>query len=138
MPEQDGQQKQQAPTYNPSKTQKERLKFFYDERDMMIRLRDDSYVQFNDRTLKEFIDDSEKRLNAYVLDKASQGKEDWQGKFATPADADKAKALLAATARDIPDMHFGAVNMEDQYDHLAADVAKNLVRHSYNQGNPQE
>src|SRR3990167_1146106 len=73
MPEQDGQQKQQAPTYNPSKTQKERLKFFYDERDMMIRLRDDSYVQFNDRTLKEFIDDSEKRLNAYVLDKASQG-----------------------------------------------------------------
>ena len=58
MPEQDGQQKQQAPTYNPSKTQKERLKFFYDERDMMIRLRDDSYVQFNDRTLKEFIDDS--------------------------------------------------------------------------------
>ena len=126
------------PVYEPTAEQKERIKFVYDERHDMIVKRDEPYVQFNDRTLKEFIDDSEKRLNAYVLDKASQGKEEWQANFATRAYANKSKALLAATARDIPDMHFKAVNDQDQFDHFAADIGKNLVRHSYYQGNPQE
>lgn len=124
--------------YAPTEEQKKRLQFVYDERADMILKRNQTYVQFNDRTLKEFIDDSEKRLNAYVLDKASQGKEDWQANFATRAYANKAKALLAATARDIPEMYFKAVNDADQFDHFAADIGKNLVRHSYNQGNPQE
>lgn len=124
--------------WNPSKEQKARIEFLYKERREMVTKRDQTYIQFNDRTLKEFIDDSEKRLNAYVLDNASQGKEDWQANFATRAYANKAKALLAATARDIPDMHFKAVNEDDRYDHFGADVSKNLVRHSYYQGNPQE
>lgn len=129
---------EQKRVWDPQPEQKARIKTVYDKRAEMITVRNQPYVQFNDRTLKEFIDDSEKRMNAYVLDKTSQGKEDWQANFATRAYANKAKALLAATARDIPDMRFNAVNMEDQYDHFAADIAKNLVRHSYNQGNPQE
>ena len=131
-------QEEQKPEYAPSAEQKERIKFVYDERADMIVKRDQPYVQFNDRTLKDFIDDSEKRLNAYVLDKASQGKEEWQANFATRAYANKAKALLAATARDIPGMHFKAVNDKDQFDHFASDIGENLVRHSYYQGNPQE
>lgn len=126
------------PAYNPSDDQKKRIKFVYEKRADMITLRNQNYVQFNDRTLKDFIDDSEKRLNAYVLSKAEQGKEEWQANFATRAYANKAKALLAATARDIPDMRIKAVNDEDRFDHFAADISKNLVRHSYNQGNPQE
>jgi len=131
-------QQAQVPTWSPTEAQKKRIKFVYDERAYMVKKRDEPYVQFNDRTLREFIDDSEKRLNAYVLDKASQGKEEWQANFATRAYANKAKALLAATARDIPDMHFKAVNADDRFDHFAADTMKNLVRHSYYQGNPQE
>ena len=139
MPQEDLENKEeQGPVYNPSEEQKARIKFVYDERDEMIKKRDDSYVQFNDRNLKEFIDDSEKRLNAYVLDRASSGKEEWQANFATRAYANKAKALLAATARDIPEMHFKAVNAQNEYNHFAADIMNNLVRHSYNQGNPQE
>ena len=124
--------------WNPSDQQKARIKFVYDERKLMIDVRNQTYVQFNDRTLKDFLDDSEKRLNAYVLDKASQGKEEWQANFATRAYANKAKALLAATARDIPGMHIKAVNDADQFDHFAADISNNLLRHSFNQGNPQE
>jgi len=126
------------PKWDPGEKQKKRIKFLYDERAEMIKNRDKPYVQFNDRTLKEFIDDSEKRLNAYVLDKASQGKEDWQANFATRAYANKAKALLAATARDVPGMQFNAVNKNDQFDYFAGDIMKNLTNHSYNQGNPQE
>lgn len=132
------QEQKQVPVYSPTDAQKERIKFVYQERQEMIDKRNQSYIQFNDRTLKEFIDDSEKRLNAYVLSKEAQGKEEWQANFATRAYANKAKALLAATARDIPDMRFKAVNAKDQFDHFAADVGKNLVNHSYNQGNPRE
>src|SRR3990167_5793620 len=128
----------ELPKWDPTKEQKARIKFVYDERAEMITKRDQPYVHFNDRTLKDFIDDSEKRLNAYVLDKASQGKEEWQANFATRTYANKAKALLAATARDIPGIHIKAVNTEDQFDHFAADIAKNLITHSYNQGSPQE
>src|SRR3990167_2115027 len=135
---QDNTQQLSTEVWNPTDVQKARIKTVYDRRVDMIDKRNQTYPQFNDRTLKEFIDDSEKRMNAYVLDKASQGKEEWQSNFATRAYANKAKALLAATARDIPDMHFKAVNEEDQYDHFAAEMAKNLLRHSYHQGNPQE
>jgi hypothetical protein len=128
----------QAPAYEPSEEQKKRIAYVLAEREDMVKKRKQSYVQFNDRTLQEFIDDSEKRLNAYVLDKGSQGKESWQANFATRAYANKAKALLAATARDVPDMRFKAVNTDDEFDHFAAEITKNLVRHSYNQGNPQE
>src|SRR3990167_6747453 len=126
------------PVWDPGDDQKARIKFVYDERADMIKKRDETYPQFNDRTLKGFIDDSEKRLNAYVLDKKSQGKEEWQANFATRAYANKAKALLAATARDVPDMHVKAVNDEDRYDHFGAEMGKKLVQHSYNQGNPRE
>src|SRR3990167_9980854 len=124
--------------WNPTDKQKERVQFVYDERADMKYKRDQEYVQFNDRTLKDFIDDSEKRMNAYVLSKEAQGKEEWQANFATRAYANKTKALLAATSRDIPDMKLKAVNEDDQFDHFAADIAKKLVRHSYYQGNPQE
>lgn len=125
-------------TYTPTDSQKTRIQFMYDEYQDMLQKRNRTYVQFNDRTLREFIDDSEKRLNAYVLPKEVQGKEEWQANFATRAYANKAKALLAATARNIPDMHIGAVNDDESFDHFAADITKNLIRHSYNQGNPQE
>lgn len=134
----DSEGKEKEAEYKPTDAQKERIKFVYDEREEMLKKRQQTYPQFNDRTLQEFIDDSEKRLNAYVLSKEEQGKEDWQSNFATRAYANKAKALLAATARDLPDMRFAAVNDEDQFHHFAADISKNLVRHSYNQGNPQE
>jgi hypothetical protein len=114
------------------------VKFVYEERAEMKKKRDQPYVQFNDRTLKDFIDDSEKRMNAYVLSKSAQGKEEWQANFATRAYANKTKALLAATARDVPDMHIKAVRDDDSYDHFSADISKNLIKHSYHQDNVQE
>ena len=123
--------------YKPTEGQKARIQFVMEQWDDMITKRQQTYPQFNDRTLKEFIDDSEKRLNAYILDRSVQGKEDWQSNFATRAYANKTKALLAATARDIPDMKFDAVTKDQSYDYMASDIIKNLTRHSYQNGNPQ-
>ncbi len=104
----------------------------------MDNKRRQTYVQFNDRTLFEFIDDNQKRMNAYVLPRSSQGKETWQSNFATQSYKNKTKALLASTSRNLPDMKFKAVNENDEFDHFAAEVTKKLVMHSYVQGNPQE
>ena len=123
--------------WDPSPEQIARIEFVYRDEYQDMRLkRNQTYVQFNDRILVDFIDDSDKRLNAYVLPKELQGKEEWQSNFATRAYANKAKALLAATARDIPDMDFKAVTKDDSYDFFAADMCKDLTRYSFQQGNP--
>lgn len=118
--------------------QKKRIEFVYNEREDMVQQRNRTFPQFNDRTLRQFVDDSDKRMNAYVLSKKAQGKEEWQANFATRQYANKAKALLASAARDVPDMRIKAVRSDDNFDHFAEDVSKNLLRHSYNTGNVQE
>ena len=133
-----GDEKKQNENNTPTDQQSARVRFVYDERADMLNKRDQTYPQFNDRTLSEFIDDNDKRMNAYVLSKEAQGKESWQANFATRAYANKAKALLAALARDIPDFKVSAVTENDQFDFTAGDISRELVRHSYEQGNPQE
>lgn len=124
--------------WTPSEEESKRIQFVLAEREEMIRKRNTAYPQFNDRTLVEFIDDSEKRLNAYVLPREMQGKEPWQANFATRAYANKAKALLASVARDVPGMKVAAVDENGSEDMTAGEVMQNLVRHSYNEENPQE
>lgn len=128
----------EIPEYNPSEAQLNRIEFVYKDRQVKLDKQSQTYPQFNDRTLKDFVDDSEKRLNAYVLDKSVQGKEEWQANFATRQYANKAKALLAAMARELPAFTFEAVNKDNSFSNIAADIAKNVVRYSYQQGNPQE
>jgi hypothetical protein len=127
----------QADEWKPTPEQMARIEYVYrDEYTDMRNKKNQTYPQFNDRSLLDFIDDNDKRLNAYVLPKDVQNKEEWQANFATRAYANKTKALLAATARDIPDMKFEAVTKDSQYDYFAADMAKDLTRYSYQQGNP--
>ena len=128
----------EQPSWNPTEEQKRRIKYVMDDYADMDHKRKQSYTQFNDRTLVEFIDDSQKRLNSYVLSREEQGKEPWQSNFATRIPANKTKALLASTARQIPDMRFKATDEDDSFKYFEADVIKNLTRHSYNQSNPVE
>lgn len=125
--------------YEPSEEQKARIKFVYDEYRDMVDKRNMTYLQFNDRTLIEFIDDNEKRINAYVLPKPLQGKEDWQSNFATRAYANKMKALLAAASRDIPDINIEAIDENNATQQLHSEIAKDLVDYSFSTlGNVQE
>lgn len=126
------------PAYNPGDEEKARLDKVYNAYARMDQLRRQTWPQFNNRTLRQFIDDSEKRLNAFVRTRAEQGKEEWQSNYATRVYANKAKALLASVARQLPQMKFGAVNEEEKFDHFAAEMTQNLVIHSNNQGNPEE
>lgn len=124
--------------YDPSEKDKKTIRGVYDEFEYMRNLRNQKWKHFNDRTLRDFIDDSQLRLNGYVPSKESQGKEDWQSNVFHPVTRNKFKAMLAAVALDIPQTKIVAQNEKDDKDQNRAEIMRNLVKFSYNQDNKEE
>jgi hypothetical protein len=125
-------------TYNPSNKDKEIIKGIYDDFTYMRKLRNQKWKYFNDRSLKEYTDDNQLRLNGFVPDRSSQGKETWQSNVVHPVTRNKFKAILAAVALDVPQVKIVAQNESDYRDHTRAEVIKNLVKFSYDQDNKEE
>lgn len=124
--------------YNPIKSEEEIIKRVYDDLDHMIDQRKKRWKYFNDRTLKEYIDDGQLRLNGYVPTKSEQGKEDWQSNVFHPVTRNKFKAILASIALDVPQIRITAQNEKSQRDQKRANIVKNLVNFSYSQENKEE
>ena len=108
-------------------------------------MRDDvmniSYPEFQDRTLKQFLDDSQKRANSYVPSKASQNKADWQANVFTQYTRNKIKAQLASIAKDIPKIKITATNEKNEISVERGDIMQKMTEASFIQGNqpiPQE
>lgn len=128
----------QLDMYDPNEREIHLRKHIYRDFTYMRDLRNKRYKYFNDRTLKEFVDDSELRLTSYVPTREEQGKEDWQANFFHPVTRNKMKATLAAVALDVPDIRIVAQNEKSMKDTRRADFVKNLVKYSYNLGNKEE
>lgn len=124
--------------YDPTDKEIETRKRVYDDFSVMRDLRNQRYKYFNDRTLKEFIDDSELRLTNYVPTREEQGKEDWQANFSHPVTSNKMKAILAGVALDVPDTRITAKNENSIKSAQRAYIMKNLVKHSYDKDNKEE
>jgi len=114
------------------------IKRVYDDFQQVWDLRHQSHKYFNNRTLEQYINDSELRFIAYVPSKAEQGKENWQANIVPPVTRQKIEALLAAVALDIPQTRFKAVDERNEQDQKRASLMKALVNHSYNQSNKEE
>jgi len=123
-------------TYEPKGREKEQLEHVYKSLASMETERNKRWRQFNDRTLKEYIDDCEKRVNCYVPPR--EDKEDWQANFFHPVTRNKLKAIIAAVSLGIPNTEIKAQNQEGSLDFKRAEIMKHLVRYSYSQGNPEE
>ena len=122
--------------YIPTVEERKVLDFVYTEVDEMIKVRNKSYTQFNDRNLVQFIDDSEKRVQGYVPTREEQGKEDWQSNVFNQTTRNKLKAVVAAVASTPPDLHYKAVSLGDGgLDIRRADIIESLVSHSRNNSN---
>lgn len=125
--------------YNPSDADQTVIKSVYANLDYMIDRRNETYREFNDKTLKNYIDASEKRLNSYTLSREAQGKEDWQSNVALPTVRNKVKRLLAGYALTEPDVEMKAVKNYNAsaalppIDPDRAEIAKYLVKASYTQ-----
>lgn len=124
--------------YKPSDKDKELIKRIYLDYEGMRKLRNQKWKYFNDRSLKDFIDDSQLRLNGYVPSKESQGKENWQSNVFHPVTRNKFKAMLAAVALDVPQTVIVAQNEKQYKDAQRAEIIKSLVRFSYDQENKEE
>jgi hypothetical protein len=106
----------------------------YREVKHMINLRNLNYTQFNERTLKQFIDDSDKRMNSYAPTRESQGKEDWQANVALPTVRDKLKRVIAGYSLEVPEMKVEAYRESGEMDVASidrGDIAKRLIYSSY-------
>lgn len=124
--------------YNPSEKEKQSIKEVYDDLEYMRKLRNQKWKYFNDRTLKDLIDDAQLRLNGYVPTRESQGKEPWQSNVFHPVTKNKFKALIAAVALDIPQTKVVAQNEKFGRDATRADIMKHLIKFSYDQDNKEE
>jgi len=124
--------------YKPSKKDEEIIKRVYDDFSQMRKTRNSQWKHFNDRTLTDFIDDSQLRLNGYVPTRESQGKESWQSNVFHPVTKNKFKAELASVALTIPPIKVTAQNEKKRRDFDRADIMKNLIEFSYSQDNKEE
>ena len=123
--------------YQLTKEEEKEVNLIYDDVEKMIDQRNQTYKQFNDRTLVNYIDDSEKRLNGYVPSRESQDKKDWQANVFHPDTRNKLKAIVASVALTPPDSKYRAVGNDGGLDLKRAELMKELVRHSYYQQNPE-
>lgn len=128
--------------YRPSEKTLEARESAYKDYHLMRKQRDRTYKQFNnsegDRTLIQFVDDSEKRLNGYTPGRSEQNKEEWQSNYFDPMTRNKVRAFVAGVALTLPDLHYKAVNKGGIFSMKRAEVIKQLVRHSRLIGqNPQ-
>lgn len=120
-----------------SKDQEE-MNFVYKEVGEMIDERNRKRRQFNERTLVQFVDDSEKRIQGYVPDRESQDKEEWQSNVFNQSSRNKLKAIVAAVATTPPVMKYKAISLVDGgMDLRRAEVMENLVAYSRTKTNPE-
>lgn len=123
--------------YNPSETERKVLAETYKDIGVMVEKRNDTYREFNasgsgdDRTLQQFLDDGDKRLNSYVLSRAAQDKKNWQSNVALPTIRNTVERLLAGFSLQVPDLEARCFGENNQLDIDRAETAKWLVKGSY-------
>lgn len=124
--------------FQQSKKAKKAISFVLRHLQSAMDERGQTRHHFNDRTLKSFLDDNEKRANSYTPDRASQGKADWQANFFHPTTRNKLKAVVASMVQTIPKPIITAVNSKNNVDVRAADIIREIVRDSWmRDGNPE-
>jgi hypothetical protein len=129
---------QNQESYDPSLKDLELIKRIYNEFSLMRDVTNKPYKYFNNRTLTQFIDDSEKRFNSYVPSRSSQGKEKWQANFFHPITKNKTMAILASVALDIPPIRITATNEKNEVNMKVASIVSDLVKASYNNEDKEE
>lgn len=121
-------------SYVPSAQELAVINEEYADVQVMIDRRNESRTEFGDRTLKTFIDDNDKQLAPYVVDRASYNppKEDWQSNVPLPIIRTKQEQVLAGYSLSVPDMNCRAFGSDGNLDLTdRAYIAKNLVQGSY-------
>ena len=120
--------------------EREKVSYVYSEvKYMLDDVMNQSYTKFNDRTLKQYLDDNQKRANSYVPSREEQGKAEWQANFFSKTTRNKVKALIAGIAKNPPDVSISAFDERNQQSIKRGEIMNTLVEASFVTGdkNPQ-
>lgn len=126
--------------YRPDQKTRDRRAELYKNIDTMIERRNLTYPEFNDdggdQTLRQYIDDGDRRLNGYTLTREAQGKEDWQANVFSQVTRAKTRAVVAGVALKFPEFHWKAWKGGMQSPQRA-EAARQMVAFSRQYDNPK-
>jgi len=88
------------------------------------------------RSWNTYVDDSEMILNGYTAARGDNGKEEWQSNLTDNITLAKMRAIAAGVGLKTPDMSSTATDDSGIQSAKRADIFKNIVKASYNAGNP--
>ena len=118
---------------DPKNKDEEKVLEVYKHVDMMVEERDKTWNEFNDRTLVQFVDDGDKRLNAYTPDREDYDppKEDWQANVNLPNIKNKQKRMLAGFSFNVPDLQAKITGEDGMIDVDRGNMAEWIIKGSY-------
>lgn len=101
----------------------------------MYELQAQSWREFNDRTLRQYVDDNEKRINNYVPPR-DEDFDDWQTKGFEGVTREKMFAFVSKVAMERPDFKFKATNKRGELNKAIADIVGDFSEYSHQLEDP--
>ncbi len=128
-------------TYIPTPKESLHRSDIYKKIEEMRRIKDSPLPHFQTgpdgaRSWNDYIDDSERILNGYTMSRESQSKESWQSNLLDNITRAKLKATAAGVGLKTPEMAWTATDKNGMQSAVRADIFKNIVKTSYQEGNP--
>ncbi len=133
-----GQDKNEVNTLNPNTQQEQDEVSLITERvNEMYDLQRRTWSEFNDRSLTDYIDDNEKRINNYV-EPRGEDIEDWQTRSFEGITREKMFAFVSKVAMQRPRYTFRATRKDGFIDKTMAEVVEDFYDYSWVTEDPSQ
>lgn len=128
------------PTYMPTPKEQERREHAYKKLSDMADLKKQPMPHFSGpegaRSFLSYIDASERILNGYTPDRASQGKDEWQSNTMDNITRAKMRAIAAGVGLKVPETVYKARSKAGHQSAKRAEIMKCTVDSTFLMGNP--
>jgi len=126
--------------YNPSPKVQKARHTLYSRVEKMRELKDKKFPhfanQYGQRSFNQYLDDSERILNGYVMSRESQGKEEWQSNMLDNVTRAKLRGIASGVGLKVPEIKCQAKGDTVYHDPLRADFIKSISKQTFHDGNP--
>jgi len=103
--------------------------------DDMYQIQTNTWHEFNDRTLKEYVDDNQRRINNYVAPR-SEDIDDWQTRGFEGITREKMFAFVSKVAMNRPQYKFKATDKKGFIDGIVSEAVKDIYDYTWNYEDP--
>jgi hypothetical protein len=125
--QEDSENKPLESEYNPTDEEKEVLEKILFDFNTGKEIMDQSYREFNNRTLSQYLNDSQRAFNSFVPDPSGNPDDDWKANTVRPVTRNRIISIAAHVTSSILAPSIFAQNDNDEEDKAAAQVMADLV-----------